>query len=49
MRRRDFMAALGGAAVWPFPARAQQAGIVGSLLPAWRAVRLVPAEALRRM
>jgi hypothetical protein len=46
--RRTFLAALGGAEAWPFPARAQRAGIVGSLLPAWRAVRLVPTEALRR-
>jgi hypothetical protein len=48
MRRRTFIAALVGVAAWPLPARAQRAGIVGSLLPAWRAVRLVPTEALRR-
>jgi len=48
MRRRDFITALVSAVAWPCPARAQRAGIVGSLLPAWRAVRLDPAEALRR-
>jgi|SoimicmetaTmtHMA_FD_contig_41_4784700_length_277_multi_2_in_0_out_0_1 hypothetical protein len=48
MRRRDFITALGGTVAWPFPARARRTGIVGSLPPAWRAVRLVPTEALRR-
>ena len=49
MRPREFIVALGEAAVGLFRAMAQQAGIVGSLRSAWCAVRLVPAEALRRM
>jgi len=41
MKRRDFIAAVGGAAAWPFAARAQQSE---STLPRVGAIHNAPTE-----
>jgi hypothetical protein len=47
MRRREFMAGLGGAAVWPLVGRRRkQAGGLRRLIAAWRASAIAQADEL---
>ena len=48
IRRRDFIAALGGAAAWPLAARAQQAPVIGYLHSASREVNVNRVAAFRQ-